>query len=91
MLFRSVDDKIYRQTTTAPKREQLLLQFIDYMKIQHEKGVPIRAMTRHILGLYHGQPNAKRFRQLLSGAMVELKHLYRWLDLMAADSTNDRQ
>jgi tRNA-dihydrouridine synthase A len=39
-------------------------------------------MTRHILGLYHGQKNAKKFRRLLSGATVELKHLYEWLDFV---------
>jgi tRNA-dihydrouridine synthase A len=39
-------------------------------------------MTRHILGLYHGQPYAKKFRRLLSGATVELKHIYEWLDFV---------
>jgi tRNA-dihydrouridine synthase A len=61
-------------------REQVLLDFIEYMKNQSDQGVPIRSMTRHILGLYHGQPNAKKFKQLLSGKVVELKHLYEWLD-----------
>ena len=63
-------------------REQVLLNFIEYMKIQSDQGVPIRSMTRHILGLYHGQKNAKKFRRLLSGATVELKHLYEWLDFV---------
>jgi len=63
-------------------REQVLLDFIEYMKNQSDQGVPIRSMTRHILGLYHGQPNAKKFRRLLSGATVELKHIYEWLDFV---------
>ena len=37
-------------------------------------------MTRHILGLYHGETNAKLFRRLLSGKVVGLDHLNEWLD-----------
>jgi tRNA-dihydrouridine synthase A len=36
-------------------------------------------MTRHILGLYHGQSNAKLFRRMLSGKTVELDYLNEWL------------
>ena len=79
-LLSEVDNKIYHKTLNVPSREQVLLDFIEYMKKQNDQGVPIRSMTRHILGLYHAQPNAKKFRQLLSGKVVELEHLYQWLD-----------
>ncbi len=78
-LLSEVDGRIYGKKTDILLREQVLLQFIDYMKKQSEQGVPIRSMTRHILGLYHGQPNARRFKQLLSGKTVEFGHLYEWL------------
>ena len=81
-LLTDVDAKIYQQISPIISREQVLLNFIEYMKIQSDQGVPIRSMTRHILGLYHGQKNAKKFRRLLSGATVELKHLYEWLDFV---------
>ncbi len=77
-----VDEKIYQQNPSTLSREQVLLDFIEYMKNQNKQGVPIRSMTRHILGLYHGQPNAKKFKQLLSGKVVELKHIYEWLDFI---------
>ena len=38
-------------------------------------------MTRHILGLYYGETNAKLFRRLLSGKTVELEYLNDWLVL----------
>ena len=79
-LLSEVDNKIYHKILDAPSREQVLLDFIEYIKKQNDQGVPIRSMTRHILGLYHAQPSAKKFRQLLSGKVVELKHLYQWLD-----------
>ena len=53
---------------------------MDYIKKQIKIGVPIRSMTRHILGLYHGESNAKLFRRLLSGKTVELEHLDDWLN-----------
>ena len=82
-LLTQVDKEIYQQNTLSVSREQVLLDFIEYMKNQSDQGVPIRSMTRHILGLYHGQPNAKKFRRLLSGIIVELKHIYEWLDFVA--------
>ena len=81
-LLADVDAQIYQQISPIISREQVLLNFIEYMKIQSDQGVPIRSMTRHILGLYHGQKNAKKFRRLLSGATVELKHVYEWLDFI---------
>jgi tRNA-dihydrouridine synthase A len=81
-LLTQVDKEIYQQNIPGVSREQVLLDFIEYMKNQSDQGVPIRSMTRHILGLYHGQPNAKKFKQLLSGKVVELKHIYEWLDFV---------
>jgi tRNA-dihydrouridine synthase A len=51
-LLSEVDNKIYHKTLDAPSREQILLDFIEYIKQQNDQGVPIRSMTRHILGLY---------------------------------------
>jgi len=81
-LLGEVDGRVYRRGVDAPVREQVLLDFIGYMQKQGELGVPIRAMTRHILGLYHGQANGRRFRQLLSGRTVGVGDLYAWLDFV---------
>lgn len=81
-LLSEVDEQIYHRKIDTLSREQVLLQFIEYMKKQNSQAVPIRSMTRHILGLYHGQPNTKKFKQLLSGKTVDLQHLYQWLDFV---------
>jgi tRNA-dihydrouridine synthase A len=40
---------------------------------QYAKGVEsLRHVTRHVLGLYHGMPRARVWRQMLSDA-IELK------------------
>ena len=79
-ILAGVDQALYQKKHPVITREEVLLDFIEYMKIQHTNSVPIRSMTRHILGLYHAQPNAKKFKRLLSGKVVEIGLLYEWLE-----------
>jgi len=52
-----------------PRREDIMARFQDYMAAQLDRGVRLSAMTRHVLGLYLGQPGARRWRrQLAEGA-----------------------
>ena len=39
-----------------------------YAAVQRARGVPLRSIARHMLGLYHGMPGGRRFRQILSDA-----------------------
>jgi tRNA-dihydrouridine synthase A len=39
---------------------------VEYARRQRD--VPLRAIARHLLGLYHGQPHARLWRRLLSDA-----------------------
>lgn len=79
-LLADIDSKVFGKKGIFRTREQALVDYMTYIKNQLKQGVPIRAMTRHILGLYHGQNNAKFFRRLLSGKTVELSHLDEWLE-----------
>jgi len=81
-LLADIDSKVFGKKTISRTREQVLFDYMSYIKKQLKEGVPIRAMTRHILGLYHGQNNAKYFRRLLSGKSVELGHLDEWLEFV---------
>ncbi len=51
--------------------------YLDYVAHQLAQGVPLHAMTRHMLGLFNGRPGARAFRRHLSehatrkGANVE--------------------
>lgn len=47
-------------------REAIISAFVPYMERQVREGVSIVSMTRHILGLYMGQPGARRYRRYLS-------------------------
>ena len=78
-LLSEVDSDIFSEKKNPINREQVLKIYMVYMNKQLKIGVPIRSMTRHILGLYHGETNAKLFRRLLSGRVVEFNHLNEWL------------
>ncbi len=71
----AVDTLYYENSNTALTRAEIVEQYISYMQEQATRGVPIRAMTKHILSLYYAQPNSKEFKRLLSGKTVELNAL----------------
>jgi tRNA-dihydrouridine synthase A len=75
-----IDSHVFGVSGAKKSREKIVIEYIKYIERQHKLGVPVRAMTRHILGLYHGQKNAKMFRRLLSGNTVDLSHLNEWLN-----------
>ena len=41
-------------------------KFLPYIQSELEKGVKLQHITRHILGLFHAQPNGKLWRRSLS-------------------------
>lgn len=48
-------------------REKIARKMMEYARAQtKDYGIPIKSVTRHILGLYHHQPGAKAWRQTLS-------------------------
>jgi tRNA-dihydrouridine synthase A len=54
-----------------PPREALLERMARYAQRQLARGDPLSAITRHMLGLYAGEPGARDYRRLLSeGARV---------------------
>ncbi|MBS0216767.1 MAG: tRNA dihydrouridine(20/20a) synthase DusA [Proteobacteria bacterium] len=51
-------------------REELLRTYFPYVERQLERGVALKHITRHVLGLFHGQPGGRMFRQVLSEGVV---------------------
>jgi tRNA-dihydrouridine synthase A len=48
-----------------PRREHLALAMAKYAETTTKTGVPLHSITRHMLGLYAGQPGAKYWRRQL--------------------------
>ena len=86
-LLEQIEVEIFKSKESTLDREHILRQFMSYIAEQSKLGVPVRSMSRHILGLYHGEANAKLFRRLLSGNVVELDQLNDWLDFKKNSST----
>ncbi|OGT56274.1 MAG: tRNA dihydrouridine(20/20a) synthase DusA [Gammaproteobacteria bacterium RIFCSPHIGHO2_12_FULL_63_22] len=47
-------------------REALLREYLPYVQRHLDKGLALKHITRHILGLYHAQPGGRAYRQILS-------------------------
>jgi tRNA-dihydrouridine synthase A len=79
-LLSQVDSQLYGLSDSGLTREQFLDQIEPYILEELESGTPLHAMVKHILGLYAGQPGARRFRRVLSeeavkpGAGIEVLH-----------------
>ncbi len=44
----------------------MLQAYRPYVERQLASGTPLKHITRHLLGLYRGQPGGRQFRRLLS-------------------------
>jgi tRNA-dihydrouridine synthase A len=60
------DWRAFGEDTPARSRADVLRALIPYAEAQLERGVALRAIARHVLGLYHGKSGGRRFRQILS-------------------------
>jgi len=65
-LLAPIDQYFFGAAAPPPSRHQVIEQFISYVERQLAQGVPLTAMTRHILGLFQGLPRARAWRRYLS-------------------------
>ena len=65
-LLSQVDARFFAQTGVAPTREEVLERYTAYAERHLRAGTRLHHLTRHILGLYHGQPGARAYRRLLT-------------------------
>ena len=65
----AVDHRLFGDARAAPTRDAVVEAIIDYASRMLAQGTSLRAITRHVLGLYHGVPGGRRFRQALSDAI----------------------
>lgn len=64
-LLGDVDAELYGESTRVDAYEAVE-HFKPYVAARLEEGVPLHAMTRHMLGLFAGRPGAKLWRRTLS-------------------------
>lgn len=67
-LLASVDSHLFGEEPPVRSRSDVIDTLIPYAERALARGVALRAIVRHVLGLYHGVPGGRRFRHLLSDA-----------------------
>jgi tRNA-dihydrouridine synthase A len=65
-LLAAVDQDIFGDPTPSPSRHEVLERLLPYVERGLADGVPLNAMTRHVLGLFQGRPGARAWRRHLS-------------------------
>ena len=66
-VLHDVDPVIFAcQPRQAHERIAMLHRFYPYIEEQLDLGIPLTRMVRHLMGLFNGEPNARRWRRYLS-------------------------
>ena len=69
-LLAGVDRTVFGAETVSPSRGDALRALLPYVAEHLAHGGRLSNITRHILGLYHGQPRGRAFRRHLSEQAV---------------------
>jgi tRNA-dihydrouridine synthase A len=64
----AVDWRVFGDDAPARSRAEVVHELVAYAARQLPRGVPLRGIARHVLGLYHGRSGGRRFRRILSDA-----------------------
>ena len=70
-ILAQVDGRFFGDLRVPPGREAVVRAYLPYVETQRARRVPLKSMTRHILGLFNGLPGARAWRRHLSEAARE--------------------
>jgi len=65
-LLAQADALIFNQDPILKTRRQIIEACFPYIETRLQQGMPLTRFTRHLLGLFHHQPNSKLWRRYLS-------------------------
>jgi tRNA-dihydrouridine synthase A len=65
-LLADADCRVFGDDQAPPIRRDVVEQMLDYIDRVRADGTPLHRITRHMLGLFHGQPRARAWRRELS-------------------------
>src|SRR5690606_24108650 len=70
-MLADADALIFGAAPNARSREDVLEEYLPYVREELSRGTPLRSMTRHMLGLYQGVPGARQWRRALSEGVAK--------------------
>lgn len=59
-------DRYFFHHLSAVSMDSVIMSMVDYAQVQLARGVRLNQITRHMIGLMHQRPGARRWRQLLT-------------------------
>lgn len=65
-LLMEADKRIFADNKPVLSRHQVIEAMLPYIEMRMKQGRPLKSITRHLLGLFQGQPGARRWRRHLS-------------------------
>ena len=65
-LLSEVDRELFGDAHPVPTRHEVLEAFMPYVEKQLAAGVRLNAVSRHMLGLFHGRPGGRLFRRYVA-------------------------
>ncbi len=65
-ILAEADRRLFGDNHPIPSRHQVIEQLMPFAQQQHGLGAPVNRISRHILGLFQGQPRARAWRRHIS-------------------------
>jgi len=65
-ILADADQRIFGDSPTPLTRHQVVERLLPFIDRELARSTPLNRITRHLLGLFHGQPNARAWRRHLS-------------------------
>lgn len=65
-LLAGVDPEFFGQPAPVGSRHRALRQVLPFIQEELDRGVYLSHMSRHLMGLFHGQPGGRQFRRYIS-------------------------
>ncbi|MBL3554771.1 tRNA dihydrouridine(20/20a) synthase DusA [Marinobacter sp. JB05H06] len=65
-LLAGVDTEFFGQPGPAQSRHAVLRSVLPFIQDELDRGVYLTHMSRHLMGLFHGQPGGRQFRRYIS-------------------------
>lgn len=65
-ILADADSRLFGEDAAVTTRAQVIEQLLPFVETELMAGTPLNRISRHILGLFHGQPRARTWRRYLS-------------------------
>ena len=66
MILAEADRRLFDPTAPVAEPVDIVRRFLPYVDAETRGGTPLIAITRHILGVFHGRPGGRQWRRHLS-------------------------